>query len=198
VVSNFLWVLLYIALLAGVGGAAYYVGDDRGEERGRQEAALSGEDAQYFDASVAKLTQLGYTWSGSAWLEPSAPAQAAGGGATTSSLPDRTSCAEIDGTPYRSLTERTFFLTSCVDGAAAASPTTLCGAPPNPWCYDLFPGELIDNPPGNFCDYFECVENFWVGTGYVIRCGNDTYSKAGGTSDACSGNGGVLQPLFSH
>jgi hypothetical protein len=194
--TNVLWVALYIALVAAVGGAAYYIGDDRGEERGRKEAALSEDETRYFDAGVATLAQLGYTWDGSAWAEPSATPEPAGGGSTTASLPDRTSCSEINGTPYRSPSERTFFLTSCL--GRTVTPTPLCGGPPNPWCYDLFPGDLITSPPGEFCGYFECVDNFWVGTGYVIRCVDGTYSKAGGTPSACTGNGGVLQPLYSH
>jgi hypothetical protein len=115
---------------------------------------------------------------------------------TSAAAPDRTSCTEIDGTPYRSESEREFFFANCV--GQTVTPTQQCGVPENPWCYDLFPGELIDNPPGDFCDYLECVDNFWTGTGYVVRCRDGAFSKTGGNSDACSGNGGVTQPLYSH
>lgn len=195
--TNVLWVALYIGLIAAVGGAAYYIGDDRGEKRGRQEAALSDDDTRYFDASVAKLVQLGLSWDGSEWSEATAtPQPAAGGSSTTASLPDRTSCSEIDSTPYRSLDERSFFLTNCV--SITVTPTAECGSPPNPWCYDFFPGELIDSPPADFCEHLECVDNFWAGTGYVVRCNDGAFSRTGGTSAACSGNDGVRQPLYSH
>jgi hypothetical protein len=38
------------------------------------------------------------------------------GAGTSQDLPDRTSCDEIRGTPYRSAAERDFFLANCVSG----------------------------------------------------------------------------------
>jgi hypothetical protein len=110
--------------------------------------------------------------------------------------PDRTNCAEIEGTPYRSPNERIFYLGTCL--GQAVTPEPVCGEPPTPWCYDLFPGQLISNPPGEFCGYFDCADNFWAGTGYVIRCRDGDFSKTGGDPGACSGHDGVLQPLYSH
>lgn len=193
-ITNAFWVLLFIALVAGASGAAYYVGQDRGEDRGRKAAMLSAEEASYFDASVSRLVELGYTWTGESWSAPSSTSAAAVPQPTRE--PDRTSCEEIEGTQYRSPGERTFFLTNCV--SVPITPTPLCGSPPNPWCYDLFPGELISTPPSDFCGYFECAQNFWTGTGYVVRCQNGSFSKTGGEQNACSANGGVSQPLYSH
>ena len=195
--TNALWLFLYVALVAAVGGAAYYIADDRGEDRGRREAALTDDESEYYDASVAKLVQLGYTWDGSAWSGPdSASALASGANPTATKVPDRTACAEIDGTPYRSPSERTFYLTACL--GQTITPTPLCGEPANPWCYDFFPGALIDSPASEFCGYFDCAENFWAGTGYVIRCRDGVFSKTGGMPDACPDNDGVSQPLYSH
>ena len=191
---NAFWVFLYIALLAGVGGGAYYLGNERGEDRGKEEASLTAEEASYFDQSVATLVRLGYVWDGEAWTEQRQ--------ASTNSAPiatpeaDRTNCGEIQGTAYRSPSERTFYLSTCLSQAAPSSPD--CGVPANPWCFDLVPGEVIQIPPAEFCDYFKCSENFWAGTGYVVRCQDETFSKTGGTSDACSDFGGVAQPLYSH
>ncbi len=43
--------------------------------------------------------------------------------ATATPLPDRTSCEEIRGTQYRSVSEREFFLANCTGGPPAAQPT---------------------------------------------------------------------------
>ena len=187
---NLFWVFLYVALMAAVGGAAYYIGETRGEDRGREEAALTEEEMRYFAAGVETLVQLGHQWDGVVWSAREVPS------ATPAATPDRTSCTEIDGTPYRTESERAFFLANCV--GETVTPVPQCGVPENPWCYDLFPGELIANAPADFCDYLECVENFWTGTGYVVRCRDGAFSKTGGESDACTGSGGVAQPLYSH
>lgn len=76
----------------------------------------------------------------------------------------------------------------------------LCGAPSNPWGYNLCGrGSLISNPPSNFCSYFSpCVSTFWTATsGYVVQCVSGKWSHSGGVSGACSSNGGVKQPLYS-
>lgn len=69
----------------------------------------------------------------------------------------------------------------------------------NPWCYNFTPGNLIYNPPSNFCDYFNCIPSFWQSTnGYVDECNDGTYSHSGGRSGACSHHGGEMRPLYSH
>lgn len=70
----------------------------------------------------------------------------------------------------------------------------------NPWGYDFagFAGNLIYTPPAGFCDYFACIPSFWSGGGYVVECKDSLYSRSGGNQGACSSDGGVLLPLFSH
>ena len=69
----------------------------------------------------------------------------------------------------------------------------------NPWCYNFSPGNLIYNPPSNFCDYFNCITSFWQSTnGYVDECNDGMYSHSGGVQGACSRHGGEMRPLYSH
>jgi hypothetical protein len=77
-----------------------------------------------------------------------------------------------------------------------APPRNLCGAPANPWNYNFCGGGTISAPPGNFCDYFNCIPSFWQSTkGYVEQCHDGLYSHSGGRSGSCSSHGGNLRPL---
>ncbi len=83
--------------------------------------------------------------------------------------------------------------------APTPQPTHCAAVNNNPWCYDFNPGSLIYNPPDTFCDYFACVSTFWTATsGYVVECVNGEYSHSGGVHGACSRDGGVMRPLYSH
>ena len=196
--TNTLWLVLYVGLVAGIGGAGYYLGYERGHDDGAESAELTEDQALYFDTGIETIAQLGYTWTGETWATP-VPGSGIDARPTASPLPDRTSCSEIDGTPYRSSSERLYFLTNCVSVSVTPEPSQApCGEPVNPWCYDLFPGDLITNPPSNFCEYFECVDGFWSGAGYVIKCQDGMFSKTGGSREPCSDHGGVSQPLYSH
>lgn len=78
-------------------------------------------------------------------------------------------------------------------------PPAPTGVNGNPWGYNFNSGNLIYNPPANFCDYFNCIPSFWTSTnGYVDECNDDTYSHSGGRSGACSHHGGEMRPLYSH
>ena len=69
----------------------------------------------------------------------------------------------------------------------------------NPWGYDFRPpGHLIYHPLSDFCNYFNCTEDFTTGTGYVVECRDALYSLSGGTPDACIFDGGVTRTLYSH
>lgn len=68
----------------------------------------------------------------------------------------------------------------------------------NPWCYNFTPGNRIYNPPAAFCDYFNCISNFWNGRGFVNECQDGSYSKSGGIRGDCSYHGGEQQPLYAH
>lgn len=82
--------------------------------------------------------------------------------------------------------------------AAPTKPTTvnLCGAPANPWNYDFCGGSSrVTDPPSEFCLYFECIDNFWNGRGYVIQCNDNMFSKSGGIQGSCSYHQGNRRPL---
>jgi hypothetical protein len=76
--------------------------------------------------------------------------------------------------------------------------SSYCGAPANPWTYNLCGGGTIKFPPTTFCSYFHCIASFWQSTnGYVALCMDGKYSHSGGVSGACSSHGGVRQPLYN-
>jgi hypothetical protein len=73
----------------------------------------------------------------------------------------------------------------------------------NPWNYsfDATGGQLLYSPVPGFCagQYFQCVSDFWErSNGYVVECRNGLYSHSGGIQGACSRDGGVWRPLYSH
>lgn len=81
--------------------------------------------------------------------------------------------------------------------APTLRPATLCGAPANPWNYTFCSGSFITAPPSTFCNYFNCIANFWNGVGYVMQCGDLTFSKSGGRSGSCSQHGGNNRALYA-
>ena len=77
-----------------------------------------------------------------------------------------------------------------------AQPTGVYG---NPWGYDFRSGNVIYNPPGAFCSYFDCIASFWTSTsGYVVQCGDGAFSHSGGRQGVCSRHGGYYRTLYSH
>ena len=81
---------------------------------------------------------------------------------------------------------------------AAQRPANLCGAPPNPWGYNLCGGSVIFSPPSNLCNYFNCIPSFWGSNkGYVAECKDGTYTHSGGRSSACSSHDGEQRPLYA-
>ena len=82
-----------------------------------------------------------------------------------------------------------------------AKPTP-CADSCNPWGYNFTPGNLIYNPPADFCSHFPCIPSFWEpddpGDGYVVVCADGLYSQSGEERGACSRHGGVNQPLYAH
>jgi hypothetical protein len=70
-------------------------------------------------------------------------------------------------------------------------------APPNPWGYTFDGGALIFSPPSNFCNYFNCIASFWNGVGYVVQCGDSTFSLSGGRTGVCSGHGAFFRNLYA-
>jgi hypothetical protein len=127
-----------------------------------------------FAGSVAKLTleYLGYRWNGSRYVPPDS---------TPQGLNDRTSCAAIRGTDYRSESERVWFQTNC----QSLPPVATVTPSPNPAAY-----LGSSNPPSDFCSFAPCIANFWNGRGYVVQCLDGLYSKSGGIQGSCSQHGG--------
>jgi len=69
----------------------------------------------------------------------------------------------------------------------------LCGAPQNPWNYTFCGGSTITDPPSDFCAYFDCVDDFWDGAGYVMQCDDEMFSRSG----SCSSHGGNKRALLT-
>ncbi|HET6213643.1 MAG TPA: hypothetical protein VFE14_12335 [Micromonosporaceae bacterium] len=85
--------------------------------------------------------------------------------------------------------------------AAPPAPTqkrtaSLCGAPPNPYGYNFCGGSRSYSPPADICSYFECINNFWNGVGYMIQCKDGMVSMSGGRSGSCSYHGGNLRTVY--
>ncbi|BCJ72595.1 hypothetical protein CS0771_21390 [Catellatospora sp. IY07-71] len=80
--------------------------------------------------------------------------------------------------------------------AVAADPVAYCEALENPWGYTFCEGEPITEPDAAFCDYFECVKNFWHGKGQVVQCEDGTFSKSGGRGGSCVQHGGEKRTLY--
>jgi len=72
----------------------------------------------------------------------------------------------------------------------------------NPWGYNFTPGNLIYNPPTDFCNYFACVPYFnklhHTHTGYVVECNDGMYSQFVGRRETCILHSGILRPLYAH
>lgn len=83
---------------------------------------------------------------------------------------------------------------------APTSPPVHTGVNGNPWGYDFTAGNLIYNPPADFCgQYFSCVTTFWKSmNGYVAQCADGVFTHSGGVRGECSHNGGKGQILYSH
>jgi hypothetical protein len=72
----------------------------------------------------------------------------------------------------------------------------LCGAPKNPYGYNFCGGSYIRDPKPDTCLYFDCIANFWNGTGYMIQCQDGTFSMSGGRQGSCSHHGGNRRPVY--
>jgi hypothetical protein len=73
----------------------------------------------------------------------------------------------------------------------------LCGAPKNPYGYNFCSGSEINSPASDVCSYFDCIDNFWSGKGYMEECKDGTYSMSGGRRGACSDHGGEERAVLS-
>lgn len=71
----------------------------------------------------------------------------------------------------------------------------LCGAPQNPWNYNFCGGTPVTSPDSDVCSYFNCIDNFSNGVGYMVECHDGMYSMSGGRRGACSDHGGELRAV---
>jgi phospholipase D-like protein len=80
--------------------------------------------------------------------------------------------------------------------SSASASGSLCGAPANPLGLTLCDrGQLVTAPPSGVCGYFRCISSFADGKGYMIECGDGTYSMSGGRAGVCNGHGGPGRPV---
>jgi hypothetical protein len=81
--------------------------------------------------------------------------------------------------------------------SASHTPST-CGAPSNPFGYNFCGnGAHVTSPPLNVCDYFNCINSFWNGNGYMVECNDGMYSMSGGLRGACSYHDGEERAVYS-
>ncbi|MEH0844419.1 hypothetical protein V6U81_18725 [Micromonospora sp. CPCC 205711] len=78
------------------------------------------------------------------------------------------------------------------------SPTSgdLCGAPENPYGYNYCGGSYIYDPAADVCDWFDCVDTFWDGKGYLVQCEDGLVSMTGVQGGPCAGHGGTRRPGY--
>lgn len=72
----------------------------------------------------------------------------------------------------------------------------LCGAPQNPYGYNFCGGSLIYSPASGVCGYFDCIDYFDNGVGYMIQCNDRMVSMSGGRRGSCSHHGGNRRPVY--
>ncbi|MEU5943546.1 hypothetical protein ABZ807_31280 [Micromonospora sp. NPDC047548] len=119
----------------------------------------------------------------------SGPATSPGSGPTDGGSPTRPS-----GRPSASST-----------GGGSPSPSTgspsptsgdLCGAPENPYGYNYCGGSYIHDPAADVCDWFDCVDTFWNGRGYLVQCEDGLVSMTGVPRGPCADHGGTRRPGY--
>ncbi|MFE9694708.1 hypothetical protein [Micromonospora sp. NPDC005806] len=80
--------------------------------------------------------------------------------------------------------------------APTPTPVDRCGAPENPLGYTYCGGALIHEPATDVCRWFACVEGFWSGHGYLVRCGDGTVGMVGGRYGTCPDRSGRRDPVY--
>ena len=120
---------------------------------------------------------------------------------TTVPLTPPTTTAEVAPAPTTTVPAATVTSASTTTIASTSTTTAsanLCGAPANPYNYSYCSnsGTMIYSPPSNVCSYFQCIDNFFNSTGYMVECQDGTVSMAGGFSDACTDHGGVELTVY--
>lgn len=110
------------------------------------------------------------------------PPPTASAGPTTTHVPDPPSGTAVSPT---------------ATGAAARS-ADLCGAPANPYGYNLCGrGSPVDDWPPQVCSYFTCVADFGESGGHLVECGDHMLSTSGATGKGCAHHRGAPQTVFA-
>lgn len=78
-----------------------------------------------------------------------------------------------------------------------ANTENLCGAPSNPLGYNYCGrGSLIRAPSPDTCSYFQCIDNWSNGKGYMEDCQDGHVSMSGGRQGSRSYHGGDAHPVY--
>ncbi|MFR9778119.1 hypothetical protein ACL02O_18955 [Micromonospora sp. MS34] len=77
-----------------------------------------------------------------------------------------------------------------------AKPVDRCGAPENPLGYTYCAGALVHEPAADVCHWFTCVDDFWAGHGYLMRCADGAVGMVGGRYGTCPERSGRKQPVY--
>lgn len=90
-------------------------------------------------------------------------------------------------------------LTGGIVASGPAYADSLCGAPANTlginYCGTGVPITKA-NLPSSTCSYFDCIENFNSGTGYMVECKDGGVSLGGGKPGACANHGGTAKQAY--
>ena len=129
----------------------------------------------------------------SASTSPSTSAAAVLAAPPKTSAPPRTTAAP---TPTTQSPEPPPPATTRAPATQAAQQKSTCGAPSNPYGYNFCGnGGYITSPASDVCSYFNCIDNFSNGRGYMVECNDGTYSMSGGIRGACSYHHGEDRPV---
>jgi hypothetical protein len=113
-------------------------------------------------------------------IGPTTPAPtASAAGPTTTRVPDPPSRTAVSPTT-----------------GSASGPVDLCGAPPNPYGYNLCGrGSPVNDWPPQVCSYFTCVAGFGESGGHLVECGDHMLSTSGATGKGCAHHRGAPQTV---
>jgi hypothetical protein len=70
--------------------------------------------------------------------------------------------------------------------------------PRNPYHLNLCGrGHQVTHPPEDVCDYLSCVDFFWAGRGYLVRCNDGRFGLTGGRLASCAWHRGEGRPVYA-
>ncbi|MGC5020324.1 hypothetical protein [Micromonospora sp. DT47] len=81
-------------------------------------------------------------------------------------------------------------------GSPSPTPGDRCGAPENPYGYNYCGGSYVDDPASDVCSYFDCVDTFWNGKGYMVQCQDGMVSMTGVQRGPCAEHSGTWRTVY--